>query len=786
MSFPGDQGPPSRNEWWRPDSGDPGPGDSSPDGPQRGSERAPDRRDRDRYRGAAGEHGDAASGSYQAGGYRPGHYGGGQHSGAGQDGGGTSGYPYGNGGDAGSGSGGYGEPGRSAGAFGEDRYRSRGYETGGYKPDSAARGYGPSRSGTSDSGSSGSRTYGSAAPGYGAPGYGASGSGASDSGSARYRDRDSSSPGHGASDYSSGYSTPGSSRSGYGTTGSSRSGYGASGYGASGYGSGRYGPGGESSGGYRSSGAREYGSREYGSRADDSRGYNSWRGSSSGDGSGGYGAGDSDGPGRGSWGGNGYGQPDAGYDRPSGGYRPGGGYRAGGFGYDGGGRDEPGYGRSGASPLPAPTAANRDPARGFPPRPGAGAPEYPPGQFSPWNAPSDDPGDAPDTLLSGGAAASSPSFATAGFPDPGPASARPASAAGFGDDAAGGNDLDPWNLTSAGQAAGPGSAASTATSPGDRFGGESSTVALADAPDSPGWGYSPAGGAGTEAPGGAAGAGFQDPDWAYSGQGTTVADPGEAWPAAPAPRTTKRRAARPPRSRRKLLIGGMAVLLLVAALGGTAVYALNGHGKPVAARSAPPTSAPSRARPSPSPTLGKWQHIATRAADPAPLTVGELYPEAVSSSNGSYDRAAGRMDTNCAHALFGTALKSAAKKSKCTQVARASYVSSDGKLMGTIGVLNLVSYQAATKVGKVVGSNEFIGPLAGSRGPTRSIAKGTGLVQAEIKGHYLILTWAEYANLHQPSKSHDRTVLVTFSNDLIQLTANRSLTNRMVTGQPRT
>jgi hypothetical protein len=224
--------------------------------------------------------------------------------------------------------------------------------------------------------------------------------------------------------------------------------------------------------------------------------------------------------------------------------------------------------------------------------------------------------------------------------------------------------------------------------------------------------------------------------------------------------------------------------LVVAALAGTAGYAMTGNGKPVAARSAPPAKAAAKPRPTPTPTLGKWEHIGTRAEDPAPLTLAELYPATLSAGGQTYSRVAERVDRNCPHAVFGSALQAATHKGKCTQVARASYITGNGKLMGTIGVLNLATDKAASQVGKVAGSNEFIGPLAGSHGATRRIAKGTGLVQAEIKGHYLILTWAEYANLHRPTASHDRSLLATFSNQLIQLTANHSLTNRMVTGQP--
>jgi hypothetical protein len=441
----------------------------------------------------------------------------------------------------------------------------------------------------------------------------------------------------------------------------------------------------------------------------------------------------------------------------------------------------PGQGGAYGGSLPATTAigGSRDPARGFPPAPGAGIPAYPPGQFSAWNAAPDEGPATADALLAGSAAGAATSIG--------------GNATDFAD-AGGWESPGSPTATWLGSAADAGTAGPAASGFASSYVGPDSTVAVADPADSPDWGYdSGADGATrtfTQAP-----AEADDGGWEYAGQalGPTPTRPGEASdsldaalkaPPARGGRLARRRPKRPPRTRRKLLIAGIAALV-VAALGGTAAYSLSGQGTPAPARSTPPRAA-SVPRPSPTPTLGKWEHIATRAQDPAPLTLAELYPPTLSATGQSYARAAEQLDTNCPQAVFGSALKAATHKGKCTQVARATYITGDQKLMGTIGVLNLVNFQAASMVGKVAGSNEFIGPLAAASGLTSKIAKGTGLVQAEIKGHYLILTWAEYTNLHGPASSHDQTLLVTFSNELIQLTANHSLTNRMVTGQPHT
>ncbi len=134
--------------------------------------------------------------------------------------------------------------------------------------------------------------------------------------------------------------------------------------------------------------------------------------------------------------------------------------------------------------------------------------------------------------------------------------------------------------------------------------------------------------------------------------------------------------------------------------------------------------------------------------------------------------------------MIGSKLAAAVRKADCTQVLRASYLSADRKIMATVGVLNLENATAAGKAGKAAGAVEFIKQLASAHGPTRNIAKGTGIVAAYVKGHYLILTWTEFANLRSPSGKSKRQELEAFSTGLVAGTANVSLTNRMVTGHP--
>jgi hypothetical protein len=228
-----------------------------------------------------------------------------------------------------------------------------------------------------------------------------------------------------------------------------------------------------------------------------------------------------------------------------------------------------------------------------------------------------------------------------------------------------------------------------------------------------------------------------------------------------------------------LLLAPVLIVILVVAV----IVYLGSRPVPAPGHSATASSKPAVA-PTTAPTLGPWRDITSQSVDSQPLTIRELYPARFSAGGSAGTRTAQRANTKCTNAVIGSALKAAVRKGGCTQVVRASYLSTNRKMMATIGVLNLVDVAAAEKVGKAAGSSEFIRQLPGRHGPTRNLIKGTGLVTAEVKGHYLILIWTEFANLHGPSGKKQRKQLTRFSADLFAGTANVSLTSRMVTGKP--
>ena len=186
---------------------------------------------------------------------------------------------------------------------------------------------------------------------------------------------------------------------------------------------------------------------------------------------------------------------------------------------------------------------------------------------------------------------------------------------------------------------------------------------------------------------------------------------------------------------------------------------------------------------------GTYCHIETRTLDPAPLTLADLYPPVVNNEStgghitSSFTLETTKLDTKCASAVIGQDLITSLKAGDCTQVLRASYLSGDSKIMGTIGVINLSSTNDAHHAGKVVGQNDFIAPLATSKGIASKLGQGTGVVEAQYKGHYLILTWSEFVNGATPSTTAQDDQLEQFNSDLVAGTANIDLSERMVQGK---
>jgi hypothetical protein len=182
--------------------------------------------------------------------------------------------------------------------------------------------------------------------------------------------------------------------------------------------------------------------------------------------------------------------------------------------------------------------------------------------------------------------------------------------------------------------------------------------------------------------------------------------------------------------------------------------------------------------------FGPFCHIENRQLDPAALTTADLYPPSFFSevAKAQFSRASATEDKDCSKAVIGADLTTQLKKGQCNQALRATYVSGDGTIMGTIGVLNLATTNQSHYAGKIIGKANFIMPLKGKTGPTAKLGDGTGVVEAQYKGHYLILIWAEFTSQKAPSTTALTQQLEDWENALVAGTANIVLSQRMING----
>jgi hypothetical protein len=468
---------------------------------------------------------------------------------------------------------------------------------------------------------------------------------------------------------------------------------------------------------------------------------------------------------------------------------------------------------------PAGSTAARGPVRGYAPAPGQPPPVYPPGQFAAWNRRRDgQPGGARPAAGQGGQQpGTGPISAQQARDAAGPAgryyaqgadlAAEPGySTLAVSDPAADVTSTQTWRAIGEGRATGiwtappglreedPNAAPDGAAAPPG-----SPLVAPSGRPD-PGLprrtmrhaaGSSlPAAGPRTDS-GAIPRVGTGPSPRVSSGPtpristAASAAFAGDATEADETPAKGRRRAgARTGRPRRRRSVSVMlamaAAVLLVVGAASTLVYTVL-HTSPK------PRLAQSSGRPSPtssaSPGLGPYGDIASRQTDPQPLTLAELFPPSFDAIGVTMTNVATSLSNNCAAAIVGATLQSAVGAADCTQVARATYVDLPGSLMGTIGVLNLSTGDAAKAAEQSADANDFISQLTASSGPAQQIGQGTGIEEALAKGHYLILIWAEFSNFATPDAQNSK-LIEQFISLLVTNTANKDLTTRMLTGAP--
>ncbi|MEU0480816.1 hypothetical protein ABZ260_16700 [Streptosporangium sp. NPDC006013] len=173
---------------------------------------------------------------------------------------------------------------------------------------------------------------------------------------------------------------------------------------------------------------------------------------------------------------------------------------------------------------------------------------------------------------------------------------------------------------------------------------------------------------------------------------------------------------------RKWIAVTVAVLVVVA---GVAAFLLLG-GRP------DPRAAVLRAEPS----TAHYAPIATRALDPQPLTVAEMFPgPSVSAGTTRLALKATETLADCAEAAWGSALDAL---DGCTQVLRARYETEDGEVSGQFLIFNLADSAAADRLVAALRSDGFVRPAPDT---PEGFDGSRSWAQARALGHYATVSW---------------------------------------------
>lgn len=204
---------------------------------------------------------------------------------------------------------------------------------------------------------------------------------------------------------------------------------------------------------------------------------------------------------------------------------------------------------------------------------------------------------------------------------------------------------------------------------------------------------------------------------------------------------------RPPAKKRTnlpLIILGSAVAGLLLVGGGFGLSTvLKGDSKPKA-KATTPAPAPTTSVPTTPPPVKINAKLRSRATDPQPLSLNEIFGKSSFTYKGQkYLRTNRHVTRNCAGTVSGARFSATLKKAGCTQALRATFARRDGKLIGTLGVLNLRTEKAA-KATRLAGTSKdtFLKALPGG-GVTKKIGQGAALGTVEVRGHYILMTWIQ-------------------------------------------
>ncbi|MFG2086054.1 hypothetical protein [Spirillospora sp. NPDC048824] len=207
----------------------------------------------------------------------------------------------------------------------------------------------------------------------------------------------------------------------------------------------------------------------------------------------------------------------------------------------------------------------------------------------------------------------------------------------------------------------------------------------------------------------------------------------------------------------RLYFGAAAVLGLLVLLGVGAVVVPRGGGNGPAAGGAATVTIGTPAETGVSPdsyssssSSSAYSGIASRRADPKPLTVEEAFPSSAAklSVPGGEVRVklrVKRLDGDCAAAVWGATVGEVLGEGGCTQAARGIYSDTENGHALAVAVFNLAGSAEADRfvatLEQTIGAG-FVRPLE-APAPLDGFGRGFDMARGLAMGHFAVVTWAQ-------------------------------------------
>ena len=206
----------------------------------------------------------------------------------------------------------------------------------------------------------------------------------------------------------------------------------------------------------------------------------------------------------------------------------------------------------------------------------------------------------------------------------------------------------------------------------------------------------------------------------------------------------------------KLYFSAAAVLGVLLLLGAAGVVLLRDGNGPEAEHvtnaeiGTPAGNGPSPVSYSSSPSTSAYGGIASRSADPGPLTIGEAFPAEAATLSVPGGKAkvrlrAKRLDGDCAAAVWGASVGAELGRGGCTQAARGIYSDPRHGYALAVAVFNLNAAADADRfierLEHTIGAG-FVLPLEAPK-PLDGFGRGFGMARGLAMGHFAVVSWAQ-------------------------------------------